>query len=133
MTWFCSKCNYQTNPDDISVCVGCGSRRCPRRVVLTSPATALSISMTVDTVIGRGLLKAQGLVGEDYRYAGEEQYRILLHATGLPVWSVQHCQPNINATLLDGVALGFEPFQLSNGSSITVGSTSAQLVVTLTD
>jgi eukaryotic-like serine/threonine-protein kinase len=76
------------------------------------------ISMQIDTMIGRALLKP---ISADAQFASESQFRI--HRASSGVWMVSPVAGTQNATIVDGVGL-MAPTPLCNGTRIAIGNSS---------
>ena len=128
MAWKCSDCGYPDIPDEVVTCPGCGYVKCPASVSLTSPATGKSMSIRINTDVGKYMLKPY--VGDDYRYASDPQFRIVKQASA-GQWIVQHMPGAKNPTFYNGAELPESGQALEEGGVISIGPEKAKLVVSL--
>ncbi|HOI54326.1 MAG TPA: FHA domain-containing protein [Phycisphaerae bacterium] len=125
MTWKCAKCGFSANVDGAAMCSGCGDVRLGR-LVLVSEETGQQIVMSVDTTVGRGLLRT--FAGDDARYAAEPQFRVT-RDVAVGKWTASPAAGTKNATCVDGVPLGDAPVPLGEGSVISIGPDKMRLAV----
>jgi hypothetical protein len=131
MSWKCPCCGFEANTDDSRQCAGgCGYVRIPRSVALTSSATGKQITISVETTVGKYLLKS--FAGEESVFASEPQFRIYKDQ-GLGSWAIQHLDGAKNPTFCDGASVISAPTPLHDGSVVSIGPERMKLSVRLED
>lgn len=131
MLWRCPRCGFEGNATDSRTCSGgCGHVRFHRRVILTSVATNLQLAMSIDTVIGRRLLRRIGQPEE--HFASEPQCRIFKDSS-LGGWAVEHEPTATHPTYCNGVSIHAGPVLLHDGSVLSIGLERMRLQVRLED
>jgi hypothetical protein len=118
MSWKCRECGLLNEKDSPRVCEGCGKADLGVLTLLIE-ATGKKIRMSVETDVGRALLK--NLAGEDARFASDLQFRICKDE-GRGAWLVRADPAATNPTLLNGTPLAAEPAPLAAGHVIAIGS-----------
>jgi hypothetical protein len=131
MSWKCPCCGYEANGDDSRLCAGgCGYVRLPRIVVLTSNSTGKQITLSVETTVGKYLLRS--FAGDEAVYASEPQFAIYKD-TALASWAIKHLEGAKNPTFCDGVCILTAPAPLHDGSVVSIGSERMKLSIRLED
>ncbi|MBN2584457.1 MAG: FHA domain-containing protein [Planctomycetes bacterium] len=125
MTWKCLKCGFSANVDGTAMCSGCGDVRLGR-LVLVSQETGQQIVMSIDTTVGRNLLRT--FAGEDAAYASEPQFRLTRDAAA-GKWTIRKADGARNPTFVNGVELADEPVALDSDSVISIGPEKVKLTV----
>lgn len=131
MGWKCPRCGFEDNSESSRNCSGgCGYVRIPRTVTLTSAATGQRISISVDTVVGKYLLKT--FAGDEHIYASEPQFKIVKDAA-LGCWAIEHLESAKNPTFCNGSSLAAGPTALPDGCIISLGPERMKLTVSLVE
>jgi len=125
MAWKCPDCGFNGNKDDNPHCQSCGYAKIPQAVVLTAIEGGKKISMSLDTTIGKQLLK--NLVGDDSRFVTDNQFRITKNKS-LGKWLIQHEPSAKNPTFYKGAPLAGEQ-ALEKDAVISIGPEKAKLIV----
>lgn len=126
MAWKCPQCGFDSNADDSSVCAGCGFTKFPRGIRLTT-AGGETIEFSIETAVGKYMLKNP--VGEESKYASEEQFRIVKnHSSGK--WAVEHAPAAVNPTFVNGSDISASgKTDVETGSIISIGPDFCKLEV----
>lgn len=99
----------------------------PSRVALTAAASGKTMTISIETMVGKGVLRPLG--DPDYIYASEPQFHILRDpASG--EWVVVHDGAAKNPTCVNGKALSAKS-PLKNGDYVSVGPTKLRLNVAI--
>jgi hypothetical protein len=130
MPWKCPRCGFDANENVRPCSGGCGYIRFPSAVVLASVATGRQISMSVETVVGKYLLKS--FAGEDAVYASDPQFRFYKDEIK-GSWVVEHLNGAKNPTFCDGESVVAAATPLHEGSVISIGPERMKLVVHFED
>src|ERR1041384_3030858 len=123
MPWKCPNSGTE-NADDRHICMTWGYVRLSR-VMLTACATGKTMTIGVDTPVGKGSMRPLG--DPDYVYASDPQFHILRDPTS-GEWVVVHDCTAKNPTHLNGYALSAKT-PLRNGTFLTVGPARLKLAV----
>jgi hypothetical protein len=118
MSWKCQECGLLNEKDSPRVCEGCGKADLGVLTLLVE-ATGKKLRMSVDTAVGRALLKP--LAGDDARFASDAQFRVCKDE-GRGVWIIHADASATNPTLLNGKPLAEDPAPLAAGHVLSIGS-----------
>jgi len=131
MQWKCPKCGFEANPPNSRSCgLQCGYDRIHRRVLLIASGTSRQIAMSVDTLVGKHLLRS--FAGDDAVYASDPQFKIYKDAV-MAGWALQHVSTAKNPTFCNGSPATDAPVLLSDGGTVSIGPERMRLTVRLED
>jgi len=125
MAWKCPQCGFMHDDPATVRCEACGFTR-HGKVVLVAEETSGRIGVSVDTPVGKTLLKS--FAGSDHVYAGEPQF-VLARDLVAGGWSIAPAAGAKNPTFLNGAPLGDAPAPVRHGATITIGPTRLRLRV----
>jgi len=124
MGWKCPECGYETNSDETKQCRGCGTIHIPPSFGLVSDTAGRTLAFRIDTVCGKNMIR--NIVGDDYRYADQRQFKLSKQNTGLYIY---HENEAVNKTLYNNSIIPPEGCQLATGGIITIGNDLAKMRV----
>jgi len=116
MAWKCPSCGVVNETDASRRCESCGHVR-TGTLALVSEQTSQRLTVTVDTPVGKRLLR--GVAGEDHVYASEPQF-LLSRDLAEGGWKVSPAEGTVNPTFLNGAELT-APSPLEHGAVLSVG------------
>jgi hypothetical protein len=124
VAWKCPQCGVE-NEDGARRCEACG-HIVFGKLSLTAGATGQSVSFTIDTDVGKHLLRT--FVGDEAKYCSEPQFRVVKEVA-LGGWAIVPSPGAVNPTYLDGRPLGPTPELLSDGGVVSVGPDRVKLTI----
>ena len=117
MAWKCPSCGITTGTDHARRCESCGHTRAGR-VVLVSGQTSQRLTVSVDTPVGKRLLRS--FAGDDYVSASEPQF-VLARDPVEGGWRISPAPHAVNPTFLDGAELTEPSAVLEHGAILSIG------------
>src|SRR5665213_142793 len=113
----CPVCGFENTLSDSRACQGGCGHTDFGTLVLISEATGQRTTMSIETRVGRGLLRS--FAGEDAKYASEEQFVVYMDGV-LGCWAIRATSTAKNPTFVDGAPIG-DKAALANGTRISIG------------
>lgn len=124
MPWKCPQCGVQ-NADDKKGCEACGYVEFGA-LALTSVETTKEIKTNIEIEVGKHLLRT--FCGEEVRYAGEPQFKLVKDAV-LGGWAILPAAGATNPTFFNGAALPETATKLEDGGVISIGPEKMKITV----
>lgn len=123
MSWKCPACGFINERADSRRCDSCGHTRAGK-IVLISEQTTQRLTVSVDTPIGKALLRS--FAGEDHVYASEPQFLLARDLTE-GGWRISPAPGARNPTFLNGAELTGEAAPLEHGATLSIGPSRLRL------
>lgn len=117
MAWKCPACGFMNEGDDTRRCESCGHTRAGK-VILISEQTSQRLTVSVDTPVGKLLLRS--FAGDDHIYASEPQF-LLARDLAEGGWKISPAPDAMNPTFLNGAELTEPSAALEHGATVSIG------------